>query len=153
MELDRQLEVLINDAANYGVNPVAIEHAIAPVLRMFANQLQHLEYYILQNMDENWVLTTIANPQLEKTKNVIYAFVSVKDAAKFGGKSNPDLIAISLPIAQLLFRLFSLPEVDSIIFMEDSQNLSRGVEIEREHLSDLIKQQIKQLSNIPPDIA
>ncbi len=153
MTLDRQLEVLINDAANYGVPPVVIEKAIAPVLKMFATQLQHLEYYILQNLEEDWVLTTITNPQLQQNKNVIYAFVSVQDAARFSGKSDPNLIAMSIPIAQLLFRLFSLQEVDSIIFLEASHNLSQGVEIEREHLSELIQQQIKQLSSVPPDIA
>ncbi len=153
MTLDRQLEILINDAADYGVPPVAIEKAIAPVLKMFANQLQHLEYYILQNLEEDWVLTTITNPKSKQNKNVIYAFVSVKDAARFGGKANPDLIAMSIPIAQLLFRLFSLQEVDSIIFLENSQDLNRGVEIEREHLSELIQQQIQQLNNIPPNFA
>ena len=153
MELDRQLEILINDAANYGVPPVAIEKAIAPVLKMFANQLQHLEYYILQNLEEDWVLTTITNPKSNQSKNVIYGFVSVKDAAKFSGKTNPDLIAMSIPIAQLLFRLFSLQEVDSIIFLENSQNLNQGVEVERQHISELIQQQIQQLNNIPPDIA
>lgn len=153
MELDRQLKVLIDDATNYGVNPIVIEKAIAPVLKMFANQLQHLEYYIWQNLEEDWALTTITNPQLQETKNVIYAFVSVKDAARFGGKTDQDLIAMPVPIAQLLFRLFSLLEVDSIIFLENSNDLSQGVEIEREHLGDLIKQQIKQLNNISPNIA
>jgi len=153
MELDRQLKGLIDDAANYGVSPVVIEKAIAPVLKLFANQLQHLEYYVLQNLEEDWVLTTITNPQLKQDKRVIYAFISVRDAAAFGGKTNPDLIAMSIPIAQLLFRLFSLQQVDSIIFLENAQNLNQGIEIEREHLSELIQQQIKQLNNIPPNIA
>ena len=153
MELDRQLEVLINDAANHGVPPVAIEKAIAPVLKMFASQLQYLQYYVLQNMSEDWVLTTITNAKLKQNKNVIYAFVSVKDAATFSGKTNSDIIAMPIPIAQLLFRLFSLQQVDSIIFLEDSRNLDRGVEIKREHLSKLIQQQIEQLKIVPPDLA
>ncbi|MCC0175752.1 hypothetical protein I4641_02000 [Waterburya agarophytonicola K14] len=153
MELDRQLQVLIDDAASYGVPPVAIKKAIAPVLRLFANKLQHWEYYILQNLENDWVLTTITNPQLKQTKNVIYAFVSVQDAAAFGGKTNPDLIAMPIGIAQLLFRLFSLQQVDSIIFLENSPNFNQGVEIERSHLSELIQQQIQQLNNIPPDLA
>ena len=153
MELDRQLQILIDDAADYGVSPVAIEKAIAPVLKMFASQLQHLEYYILQNLEEDWVLTTITNPKSNQNKNVIYGFASVKDAASFSGNINPDLIAMSIPIAQLLFRLFSLQEVDSIIFLENSQNLNQGVEIERQHLLELIQQQIQQLNDIPPNIA
>ena len=153
MELDRQLEVIINDAVNYGVSPIAIEKAIAPVLKMFAQRLQHLEYYVLQNLEDDWVLTTITNPKLRQNKNVIYAFVSVQDAATFSKKTNPDLVAIPIPVAQLLFRLFSLQQVDSIIFMENSSNLERGVQIEREHLSKSIQQQIEQLNNISSDIA
>ena len=151
MKLDRQLEIIVNDAANYGVPAVVIERAIAPVLKLFAEQLQCLEYYILQNIEQDWVLTTIANPQVQQDKKVIYAFKSLKDAATFHGSSN--LMAMPIPIAQLLFRLFSLQQVDSIIFLEDSLNLNRGVEIERNHISILIREQIKQLNNNPPHIA
>ena len=152
MELDRQLEVLINDATNYGVSPVVIEKAIAPVLKMFAEQLQYLEYYVLQNLEDDWVLTTIANPQTKQNKNVIYAFVSVQDASTFSGKANHDLIAVPISVVQLLFRLFSLEQVDSIIFLE-KQNLDRGLEVKRELLSQSIQQQIQQLSDIPSNLA
>ena len=153
MELDRQLEIIINEAANYDVPPIVVEKAIAPVLKIFAQQLQFLEYYVLQNLAEEWVLTTITNPQLKQTKNVIYAFASVRDAATFSGKTNSDLIAMPIPVAQLIFKLFSLQQVDSIIFLEDSQNLDRGIEVERSHLLQLIQQQIQQLNNLPPDLA
>lgn len=153
MELKQQLEVLINDAADYAVAPTVIEQAIAPVLKLFAEQLQYLEYYVLQNLESDWILTTIANPRLTEDKKVIYAFASVESAATFQGKTHPDLMAMPIPIAQLLFRLFSLQQVDSIIFLEDSQNLNHGIEIKREHLSNLIKQQIEQLKQTPPNIA
>ncbi|WP_019504650.1 hypothetical protein [Pleurocapsa sp. PCC 7319] len=153
MELEQQLAELINDATNYGLPPIVIEKAIAPVLELFAGQLQHLEYYVLQNLDHDWILTTIANPQRSQEKKVIYAFVSVQDARTFQRETNPDLIAMPIPIAQLLFRLFSLQQVDSIIFLEDSQNFNRGIEIKREQLSNLIKQQLKQLKQNPPNIA
>ena len=153
MELDRQLEVLIKDAGNYGVPPEAIEYAIAPIIKIFAEQLQHTEYYVLQNLQEDWVLTTISNSQTKQNKNVIYAFVSVQDAATFGNRNNPDLIAMPIPVAQLLFRLFSLQQVESIIFLENSQDLSRGVEVEREQMSQLIQAQIQQFNNIPSNLA
>lgn len=137
MNLEQQLEIVIKDAANYGVPTIVVEQAIAPVLKLFANQLQHLEYYVLQNLAEDWVLTTITNPQLKQDKKVIYAFISVQDAATFQGKINPDLIAMPISVIQLLFRLFSLQQVDSIIFLEDSQNLNRGTEIKRDRLSEL----------------
>lgn len=153
MELEQQLAELINDATNYGIQPIVIEKAIAPVLEVFACQLQHLEYYVLQNLEEDWVLTTITNPQQSQEKTVIYAFVSVQDAATFQRETNPDLIAMPIPIAQLLFRLFSLQQVDSIIFLENSQNFNHGIEINRNQLLNLIKQQLKQLKQNPPNIA
>jgi hypothetical protein len=153
MELEQQLATLINEAADYNVSPVVIEQAIAPVIKLFAGQLQYLEYYVLQNIELDWVLTTISNPQIQQEKQVIYAFVSVQDAAIFQRKINPDLIAMPIPIAQLLFRLFSLEQVDSIIFLENSQNLNQGVEVKRSNLVHLIKQQLQQLNSPPPDIA
>ena len=152
MELEQQLKVLIDDAANYGVPPTVIELAIAPVLKLFAEQLQHLEYYVLQNIEEDWVLTTITNPQLKQEKKVIYAFVTVQDAATFQKRTNPDLIAMPIPVAQLLFRLLALQQVDSIIFMEE-RDLDRGVEIQRDRLSALIRQQLEQLGQTPNNIA
>lgn len=152
MNLDQQLEIIVKDAANYNVPPVVVERAIAPVLGSIATQLKHLEYYILQNLAEDWVLTTISNRKLNREQRVIYAFSSVRDAAT-QGKTNPDLIAMPISIIQLLFRLFSLQEVDSIVFLEDSQNLNRGVEVKRELIVSAIEQQIRQLNNTPPDIA
>lgn len=155
MNLEQQLATIINDAANYGVPTIVVERAIAPVLKLFAIQLQHREYYILQNLAEEWVLTTISNRQLDPTeeKKVIYAFVSVRDAANFQGKNNPEIIAVPIPIIELLFKLFSLQQVDSIIFLEDSFNLNRGVEVKRELLLQEITRQLQQFSQTPPDIA
>ena len=156
MNLEQQLEIIINDAANYGVPSIVVERAIAPVLKLFASQLQYSEYYFLQNLAEEWVLTTITNRRLEQEegkKKVIYAFVSVRDAANFQGKDNPELIAMPIAVIELLFRLFSLQQVDSIIFLEDSQNLNRGVEVKRELLSQAIARQLQQLTQTPPDIA
>jgi hypothetical protein len=153
MNLEQQLQLIINNGADYGVPPPVIEKAIAPVLKLFAEQLQHVEYYVLQNLEEDWVLTTIANSKLQLEKKVIYAFTSVQDAATFQGKANPDLVAMPISVAQLLFRLFSLQQVDSIIFLENSSNLNHGVEVERDRLSQLIERQIEQLNQTPTDIA
>ncbi len=152
MELEQQLAEIINEAPDFGVPAIVAEKAIAPVLKLFAEQLKYVKYYVLQNLEEDWVLTTIANPQTSQEKQVIYAFVSVQDAATFQGKTNPDLIALPISIVQLLFRLFSLQQVDSLIFLENSRDLNQGVEIKREHLANLIKTQIEQLQT-PPNIA
>ena len=153
MELEQQLKLLIADAANQGVPVAVMELAIAPVLKMLATQLQHDEYYIIQNSESDWVLTTIANAKLKQHKKVIYAFVTVRDAATFQGKSDPDLIAVPISVTQLLFRLFSLHQVDSIIFMNDSSNLNNGIEVLRNRFLDLIQQQIEKLKQTPPYIA
>jgi hypothetical protein len=151
MTLEQQLQLIIDDADNHAVPTAVVEKAIAPVLKSFAEQLQHLEYYVLQNIAEDWVLTTIMNPQLQQEKKVIYGFISVQDAATFQGLANPDAIAMPIPVVQLLFRLFSLQQVDSIIFLENSQNLNYGVEIERDRLLQLIQQQIEQFRKMPPN--
>lgn len=153
MTLEQQLQLIIDEAANHGIPSVVAKQAIVPGLKLFADKLQYLQYHILQNLAEEWVLTTIANPQLQQEKKVIYAFISVQDATTFQGKANPDLIAMPISVIQLLFRLFSLEQVDSIIFMENSQNLQYGIEIERDHLCQIIRQQIEQLKKSPPNIA
>ena len=89
MDLERQLAELIEDAANYGVPPVVIEKAIAPVLRQFANQLQHSEYYILQNLEQDWVLTTIANPKLKQEKRLFMLLSRYKMLLPFKGQPSP----------------------------------------------------------------
>ena len=152
MTLEQQLQLIIDDAPKHGVSPIVVELAIAPVIEAYAQRLKQLEYYVLQNLEGDWVLTTINNPQLQQSKQVIYAFVSVSDAAAFGG-TNPNLMATPISIVQLLFRLSSLQMVDSIVFLEDSLNLNRGVEIEREQLFQQIKRQIQHMPKIPPNLA
>jgi hypothetical protein len=115
--------------------------------------LQHLEYYILQNLDSDWVMYTIHNQQEQSEKKVIYAFTSVKDAATFQGTADPNLLALAIPTVQLLFQLFALQDIDSLIFLETPGNLSHGTIIERERLLDIVQQQIRQLNPIPPDLA
>ncbi len=153
MELDEQLKILIDDAAQYNVPPIVIERAIAPVLRLLAQNLKYPEYYILQNLASDWVLTTIVNSQTQQEKKVIYAYATVKDAATANQSASADILAAPILVTHLLFRLFSLSEVDSVIFLDNSANLNTGVEIQRPQLVTLIQQQIKQLSSPPPNIA
>ena len=103
MNLEEQLKILIDDAPQYGVPAVVVEKAIAPILELFAKKLTNSEYYVLQNLESDWVLTTITNPQLSQEKQVIYAFKTVRDAATFQGTADPSLIAVPIPITHLLF--------------------------------------------------
>lgn len=153
MKLEQQLQEIVKEAPEHGVPLEVVEKAISPVLISFANQLQKLEYFVLQNLAGDWILTTLTNPSINEDKAVIYAFVSVQDAFKFQGNDDPDLVAVPISIIQLLFRLFSLQQVDSLVFLENSENLTRGQEIKREQLADSIMFQIKQLKQPKSNIA
>ena len=151
MELEQQLQVLIDEAAQYGIAPTIMQQAIAPVFARVAQQLAHLEYYVLQNLSEDWVISVISDGKREK--KVIYAFTSVRDAKNFNTSQESDVIAISLPVVQILFRLFSVQQIDSIIFFEQAGNTSGGVELKRRDLQNFLQQQLQQLKRTPPDIA
>ena len=147
MDLDQQLQILIDDAPNYGVPALVIEKAIAPVLRIFAEQLQFSEYYILQNETENWVMFKVRNdPQQDFDKTVIYAFTSYQDAIGFNQEPAEKIVANPLPTAHILFRLFSAKQIDSIIFFNEVENLNQGIELRREELENLIQQQLQKLT-------
>lgn len=152
MELKQQLQILIDEAAEYSIAPAIMERAIAPVFDRVARQLQHLEYYVLQNLAEDWVISVIGNDQ-QGEKKVIYAFTTVRDAKHFNTSQKSDTIAISLPVVQILFRLFSVQQIDSIIFFEQAGNTSGGVELKRRDLQNALQQKLQQLKTTPPDLA
>jgi hypothetical protein len=154
MKLEQQLKILIDDAPKFGIAPIVLEQAVSPVLELFAQQLKHLEYYVLQNLSQDWLIITIGKPnQTNQEKKVIYAFSTVKDAATFQGSQDPSILAVPIPVTHLLFELFSIKQVDSLIFLDTPGNLNQGVEIKRDRLESLILQQIQQLKQIPPDLA
>jgi hypothetical protein len=161
MDLEQQIQVLIDNAPQDGTTPKAIE-AIAPVLTLLANQLRHTDYYILQTLDQGWVLTTLSNraqPELEK--NVIYAFPTLKDAADFQSVSDPQIMAAALPVTHILFQMLAIDTVNSIVFFDTPGNLATGIEVSRDDLQHLIQTHLQQIrpaprsypSNLPPDIA
>ena len=161
MDLDQQIQVLIDNAPSDGTTPKIME-AIAPVLQLVASQLKHLEYYILQTLDEDWVLTTLSNrAQPEIQKNVIYAFPSLKDAADFQSVSDPHILATPVPVTHILFQMLALETVTSIVFFDTPGNLAAGTEVRRDELQRLIQTQLRHSqsvprsypSNLPPDIA
>ncbi|MDJ0531667.1 MAG: hypothetical protein QNJ70_04080 [Xenococcaceae cyanobacterium MO_207.B15] len=154
MDLKPQLQILIDDAPNHGLSSVVIEKAIAPVLEILAQQLEHLEYYILQNLSDEWVVYSISEQdQNQSPKRVIYVFSAVQDAGSFQGQQDPNIIAVPLPITHILFRLFSLSSIDSMVFFTQPGNLNTAIELKRSDLQNLIQQQLQQLVNITNDIA
>ena len=161
MDLERQIQVLVDNAPKDGTTPKAIE-AIAPVLTLVASQLEHLDYYILQTLDQGWVLTTLSNrAQPEIEKNVIYAFPTLKDAADFQSVSDPEVLAATVPVTHILFQMLAIETLTSIVFFDTPGNLTAGIEVRRDNLQQLIQTQLQQIrsvprsypNNLPPDMA
>lgn len=150
MKLDRQLQILIDEAPQHGVPSLVMEQVVSPVLKAFATQLQHLEYYVLQSRDRDWVVSTISHierPQQEK--QVIYAFSTSQDATNSQENFDLQMTSVSLPVTHILFQLFALESVDSIIFLETPGKLEKGTEIFRARLQESIQKQLQQLKTPP----
>ena len=152
MELDRQLQILIEEAPQNGVAPIVIEKAIAPILKSIALQLEHLEYFVPQNLQQDWVISVISD-RTSSEKKVIYAFSTLEDAKNSQLAKNADFIAIAIPTVQILWRVFSLHQINSIIFFKQSGNITQGVEVKQQDLQNAIRQQLLRLKTTPPNIA
>lgn len=160
MDLDQQIQALIEKAPADGSTPQILE-AIAPALLLMAQQLQHLEYSILQAIDQSWALVVLSNlKQPGREKRVIYAWSSLQDALQ-AAAAGDRLNSVSLPVTHILFQMIALEGLDSIVFFESPGNLEVGTEITREQVQNLINVYLEQYrstlqsnsSNLPPDIA
>jgi len=161
MNLDQQIQILIENAPQDGQTPRVVS-AIAPVLKLLASQLQHSQYFICQSVDQSWVMTTLSNrtqPELEK--NVVYAFPTLKDATSFQSLPASELMVLPLPVTHILFQLFAMETVDSLVFFETPGNLASGTEVRRQDLQNLVHNQLRIHQStpkspsrpLPPDIA
>lgn len=158
MELEQQIQELVNGAPQDGKTPKAVR-AIAPALRQIAEQLKQTQYYILQTLDQQWVITTLSSQAESEVKNVVYAFASRQDVALGSqARQNSQMIALPIPVIHLLFQILALNTVDSIIFFDTPGDTEMGTEIRCQEVQELIQVQLKQTrwnqdSNLPPDIA
>lgn len=156
MTIEEQIQTLIDNAPQDGSTPQLVT-AIAPVLRQLANQLRHLQYYIVQTLEQDWAITTLGNrlqPDLEK--NVVYAFASLKDVANGPyPMQDPSMIALPVPTIQILFQMMTIEAIHSTIFFETPGNVMTGTEIQREEVARLIQSHLydQPQSSVPPDIA
>lgn len=158
MNLEQQLENLVQEAPQYGVPAVIMQQGVIPVINIFAKQLGHSQYYLRQTVGNNLVLNILSSqehPEIEK--KVIYAFPSLKDATQFAdSKTNdPDIVAAELPVTQILFQMFTMKGVDSIIFLDQPDNYQQSKEIYCHKLQSAIKQNLSNLvnNNSPNNIA
>lgn len=159
MDLDAQIQSLIEGAPKDGMTSDAVV-AIAPTLKAIAGQLKHPQYYILQTLDQGWVMTALSNrTQPEARKNIIYAFPSLKDVTS-GPHSvkDPQVMALPVPVTHILFQMLAMKPVDSVIFFETPGNVNKGIEVRRQDVQSMIQIQLKQSQEaagpqIPPDLA
>ncbi len=161
MNLDLQIQSLIDKAPPDGSTPQILE-AIAPALRLLAEQLEHLEYYILQNLDQSWAIAVLSNlKQRGQEKKVIYAWTTFKDASLAVVAGDRATLPISIPVTHILFQMLALEGLDSIVFFETPGNLEVATEVRREQVQKLINVYLQQYrstlqsnyKNLPPDIA
>ncbi|MDP5015719.1 MAG: hypothetical protein NWQ43_00110 [Dolichospermum sp.] len=157
MDLEAQIQLLIDNAPQDGVTP-EIMVSIAPVLIAIAQKLNHYQYFILQNSEKDWVLTTLsnrANPGIEK--QVIYAFPTIQDVSLISGAGrDPHLLPTLMDVTEILFQLVALKPVHSIVFIETPGNIKNTVEVRRSELERLIQQRLQEFKTkktVPPNIA
>jgi hypothetical protein len=157
MNIDQQIQVLIDQAPEYGLAPTVVE-AIAPAFRAIAGQLKHPQYYVLQTLNQNWLVTTLSHrTQSNLTKQVVYAFPTLA-AAKTNPYASEDLqtVALSVPTVHILFQMLAMKPIDSIVFFETSNDLESGIEVSRQRIESLVQTQLQMTqprSGPPTDIA
>jgi hypothetical protein len=153
MNLDEQVQKLI-DGAPDAESRISVM-AIAPILQQVAATLPQTTYYICQSQQGESVITTLRhNRQPNLEIKVIYAFIRTEDIVGFDGGALATQSAVEVPVIQLLFYLLAFPEIDRVVFLNNSQNLDIGKEISRQSLEDSIEQKLQQApkSQLPPDI-
>ncbi|NDJ16370.1 hypothetical protein [Myxacorys almedinensis] len=160
MNLDQQLQDLIDHAPQDGSTPQIMER-VAPVIKTMAERLRHPQYYVVQTLDQSWVMLTLANrTQSDREKNVIYAFPTLQDVASSPyNVSDPSLIALPVPVTHILFQMLAMTQSDSTIFFETPGDVTIGTEIQRAEMEQLIQEGWQNQAdadpqyNIPSDIA
>lgn len=149
MDLDRQIQVLVDEAPQDGITP-ALVAGVASALKQLAASLRHLEYYILENPEQGWVFATLSNrAQPDLQKKVVYAFPTFNDAIDFQQVPDPQVIAKAMPVTHILFQMFAMDIVDSTIFLETPGNNTAGEEVSRARLLSLVQTHLRRLKSKP----
>lgn len=159
MDLDQQIQLLVDHAPQDGQTPQLVA-AIAPVFKTFASRLRHTEYYMLQTLDYSWIVTTLNHrSQAGLERNVAYAFPTLQDVnADPSARRDPQVLAMPVPVANIIFQLISSPTVDSVIFFETPGNLEIGTEVRRDEVAEAVQTHMQQVYSMsamqpPADIA
>jgi hypothetical protein len=154
MNLPQQVQSLINGAPD--LESKLSVAAIAPILQQAAQSLPSLAYYIRQSSQGEWAATVLRHRQQPDLEiRVIYAFTSLEDMSKFGDRQSEPDVAVEIPVIYLLFEMLAMPEIDRVIFLNNSQNLDSGQAITRSELEESIARDLDQRANpssLPPDV-
>ncbi|MBD2104735.1 hypothetical protein [Leptolyngbya sp. FACHB-261] len=144
MDLDAQIAELLHNAPD-DTAARAIQLA-APVFKSLAQQLGHLEYFVVQSPEEAWIVTTLSSRhQPEKQKTVVYAYPTEQDAATgIQGLESDPLVARKQGVIDILFQLLALNVVNALVFFDTPGDVNRGTEIKRADLKHLIDLQLQQ---------
>jgi hypothetical protein len=152
MDIQTQVQTLINESPADESMQQGIQ-VVAEVLGQVAQGFGHLQYFVLQNLQNQWQVTTLqhrAQPDLQKT--VLYAYGHLSDATRMG--KSEDLIALPIAIVPLLFQFFSFAEVESLLFIDEINNPDQIKELKRQDLQALVQDSLQQhLLNTPQSLA
>jgi hypothetical protein len=148
MDLESQMQALVDeapdDATRLGMK------SVAAVLGQVASSLKHQQYYILQNFQQQWQVTTLQHrSQTELEKTVIYAYGHLADATRMG--QSVKLMAAPVDVVPLLFQFFALADVESLLFVEEANQLDQVRELPQQDLQDWIQTALAQSIQTPTD--
>jgi hypothetical protein len=123
-----------------------------------AGQLRHGQYYVLQTLEQGWVMTTLTHRnQPDSQKNIVYAYPSLKDATESQANNlDPQVMALPVPVVHILFQLLAMKPVDSLIFCETPGQNGQRLEVRRQDLEFLVQSRLQEPSPgavIRPDLA
>jgi hypothetical protein len=141
MDIPAQVQALIDEAPTDDVMQEGIQ-VVAEVLGQVASGLGHLQYYVLQNFENQWQVTTLehrAQPELQKT--VLYVYGHLRDATRVG--QSADLIAVPIQTVPLLFQFFSFTQVDSVLFVDEADQPDQIKELSRADLQAVVQESLQ----------
>ncbi len=142
MDIQTQVQALIDEAPADESLKQGIQ-VVAEVLGQLAQTLGHLQYYVLQNLQNQWQVTTLQHrgqPDLQKT--VLYAYGHLSDATRMG--KSEDLIALPIAIVPLLFQFFSFTEVESLLFVDEINNPDQIRELKHQDLQIMVQNALQE---------
>jgi hypothetical protein len=137
MDIPAQIQALIDESPPDQEMREGIQ-VVAEVLGQVALGLGHLQYYILQNLENQWQVTTLEHrAEPDRQKNVLYVYSRLGDATRMG--QDADLLAVPIRILPLLFQFFSFAQVDSLLFVDEANQPNQLKELSRADLQAVVQ--------------